>query len=110
MGVGYVVVAPSLVPVRPAERAKTDRGNAVNLPTLLLSRKLTAGMTGPLVSGTRAHRSRVRPGIRVYLGGPARSEGCDDPRKSSGAAPECPVQCVVYRREMGSFVEFRYWV
>lgn len=42
LGVACVVVAPSLVPVRPGERVKTDRRDAAKLATLLRSGQLTA--------------------------------------------------------------------
>ena len=41
MGVARVVVAPSLVPVRPGEQVKTDRRDAVKLATLLRGGELT---------------------------------------------------------------------
>ncbi len=42
LGVACVVVAPSPVPVRPGERVKTDRRDAVKLATLLRSGERTA--------------------------------------------------------------------
>jgi transposase len=42
MGIDCIVVAPSLIPVRPGERVKTDRRDAAKLARLLRSGDLTA--------------------------------------------------------------------
>jgi transposase len=42
MGIGCIVVAPSLIPVRPGERIKTDRRDAAKLARLLRSGDLVA--------------------------------------------------------------------